>query len=47
MPIDILAPKYLILTGFLGSVLYLHLRGKVRFSFSAPALQSLLAVGPL
>ena len=28
-----LAPKYLILAAFLGSVLYVHLRGKVRFSF--------------
>jgi beta-hydroxylase len=28
-----LAPKYLILTTFLASVLYVHLRGKVRFSF--------------
>jgi beta-hydroxylase len=28
-----LAPKYLILTAFLASVLYVHLRGKVRFSF--------------
>jgi beta-hydroxylase len=30
---DILAPKYLIAAIFLGSVLYVHLRGRVRFSF--------------
>ncbi len=30
---DFPAPKYLILAAFLGSVLYVHLRGKVRFSF--------------
>jgi beta-hydroxylase len=30
---DFLAPKYLILATFLASVLYVHLRGKVRFSF--------------
>jgi beta-hydroxylase len=29
----LLAPKYLILAAFLASVLYVHLRGKVRFSF--------------
>src|SRR3954468_19595499 len=28
-----LAPKYLILAAFLASVLYVHLRGKVRFTF--------------
>src|SRR6476620_9568464 len=33
MSTAILAPKYLILAAFLGSVLYVHLRGKVRFSF--------------
>jgi beta-hydroxylase len=29
----LVAPKYLILAAFLASVLYVHLRGKVRFSF--------------
>ncbi|MDB5925917.1 MAG: aspartyl beta-hydroxylase [Betaproteobacteria bacterium] len=33
MSTAILAPKYLILAAFLASVLYVHLRGKVRFSF--------------
>lgn len=31
---DFLAPKYLIAAVFLGSVLYVHLRGRVRFSFA-------------
>src|SRR6478735_2551875 len=29
----LLAPKYVILAAFLASVLYVHLRGKVRFTF--------------
>jgi len=33
MSTALLAPKYLILATFLASVLYVHLRGKVRFSF--------------
>ncbi|MEN3352261.1 MAG: beta-hydroxylase, partial [Betaproteobacteria bacterium] len=33
MSTALLAPKYLILAAFLASVLYVHLRGKVRFSF--------------
>jgi beta-hydroxylase len=31
---DLLAPKYVILALFLASVLYVHLRGKVRFNFT-------------
>jgi beta-hydroxylase len=31
--VNLLAPKYLILAAFLASVLYVHLRGRVRFTF--------------